>query len=191
MLDLSTNAIFISHDVVFDEHIFPFTSSSHSASFFSYRVLPSHSLLDPYLISTPSPIQSSLSSNDAPLSTSSRSHRVTKSPSYLQDFHCYFVSHVHHSISHPLSSVLAYDKLSPTHRAFVCSISSRIEPATYSQAAISPDWQRAMQKELTALEHNGTWSIVSLPAGKQPVGCKWVYKLKFCADGTLNSIKPV
>ena len=46
-----------------------------------------------------------------------------------------------------------------------------------------------MQEELYALEHNGTWSIVSLPAGKHPARCKWVYKLKFRADGTLERHK--
>lgn len=46
-----------------------------------------------------------------------------------------------------------------------------------------------MADELQALERNGTWSVVSLPAGKRPVGCKWVYKAKFLADGTLHRYK--
>ena len=33
LLDLSTNASFISHDVIFHEHIFPFTSISHLTQF--------------------------------------------------------------------------------------------------------------------------------------------------------------
>ncbi|RVW13591.1 hypothetical protein CK203_091908 [Vitis vinifera] len=39
------------------------------------------------------------------------------------------------------------------------------------------------------LEINGTWSILSLPPGKHPVGCKWVYKIKFRADGTVKQHK--
>ncbi|XP_070013288.1 uncharacterized mitochondrial protein AtMg00810-like [Nicotiana sylvestris] len=30
-----------------------------------------------------------------------------------------------------------------------------------------------MRQELNALEDNGTWSLVDLPVGKVPIGCKW------------------
>ncbi|KAG8479730.1 hypothetical protein CXB51_029255 [Gossypium anomalum] len=33
--------------------------------------------------------------------------------------------------------------------------------------------------EIQALEENGTWEVVSLPQGKVPIGCKWVYKETF------------
>ncbi|RVX06823.1 Retrovirus-related Pol polyprotein from transposon RE2 [Vitis vinifera] len=33
---------------------------------------------------------------------------------------------------------------------------------------------------------NGTWSLTTLPHGKWVVGCKWVYKLKLRADGSLE-----
>ncbi|RVW45089.1 Retrovirus-related Pol polyprotein from transposon RE2 [Vitis vinifera] len=36
---------------------------------------------------------------------------------------------------------------------------------------------------------NGTWSLTTLPHGKWVVGCKWVYKLKFQADGSLKRHK--
>ena len=43
--------------------------------------------------------------------------------------------------------------------------------------------------EITAHEDNDTWLICSLPAGKQAVGCKWVFKVKLNADGTLERYK--
>ncbi|XP_031262969.1 uncharacterized protein LOC116121164 [Pistacia vera] len=46
-----------------------------------------------------------------------------------------------------------------------------------------------MQQEIQALERNGTWSLVPLPPGKVPIGCKWVYKLKYKADDTLERYK--
>lgn len=46
-----------------------------------------------------------------------------------------------------------------------------------------------MNVKLQVLEINGTWSILSLPPGKHPVGCKWVYKIKFRADGTVKQHK--
>jgi len=29
-----------------------------------------------------------------------------------------------------------------------------------------------MQRELNALEYNETWSLMDLPPGKRPIGCK-------------------
>ena len=46
-----------------------------------------------------------------------------------------------------------------------------------------------MDKEIQALLENGTWDIVSLPSGKKPIGCKWVYKAKHRADGNLERLK--
>ena len=46
-----------------------------------------------------------------------------------------------------------------------------------------------MNKEISALQENQTWEVVSLPANKKPIGCKWVYKVKYKADGTIERYK--
>ena len=46
-----------------------------------------------------------------------------------------------------------------------------------------------MDMELQALESNGTWSLVTLPPRKQHIGCKWVYKIRYKADGTIEHYK--
>ena len=46
-----------------------------------------------------------------------------------------------------------------------------------------------MKKELQALEENHSWDIVSLPTGKKAISCKWVYKSKLNADGSLERLK--
>ncbi|KAM2306236.1 hypothetical protein ACFXTH_025703 [Malus domestica] len=46
-----------------------------------------------------------------------------------------------------------------------------------------------MEVEMEALQKNGTWSVESLPQGKRPVGCKWVFTIKHKADGTIDRYK--
>lgn len=46
-----------------------------------------------------------------------------------------------------------------------------------------------MQTEIQALEANNTWILTSLPSGKKPIGCKWVFKTKLCADGSIERHK--
>lgn len=64
-----------------------------------------------------------------------------------------------------------------------------LKPTTYRQVVKDPLWCTAMQTELNALESNNTWQIVDLPPNKRVVGCKWLYKVKYKADGTLDRYK--
>lgn len=43
-----------------------------------------------------------------------------------------------------------------------------------------------MTQEFEALHANNTWDLVPLPIGKKPIGCKWVYKIKHKADGSIK-----
>lgn len=42
---------------------------------------------------------------------------------------------------------------------------------------------------MEALEKNKTWELMKLPAGKKPVGCKWIYTVKYKADGWIERYK--
>lgn len=42
-----------------------------------------------------------------------------------------------------------------------------------------------MKAKISALEDNGTWSIVDIPTGKVPISCKWVYKVKYTFLGVV------
>ena len=44
-------------------------------------------------------------------------------------------------------------------------------------------------EEKTALEKNGTWEIVQKPEDKSPVGCKWVFTIKYKSDGLVECYK--
>lgn len=42
---------------------------------------------------------------------------------------------------------------------------------------------------MAALQQNGTWDLVPLPTGEKTVGCKWVFNVKYLADGTIDRYK--
>jgi len=46
-----------------------------------------------------------------------------------------------------------------------------------------------MNDEYNALLCNKTWTLTPLPLGAEPVGCKWLFKNKYNADGSLQRHK--
>ena len=60
------------------------------------------------------------------------------------------------------------------------------EPVTFQQAISANDgldWQAAMAEEKESLERNNTFTLVDLPAGRKAIKGKWVYKIKYNAEG--------
>lgn len=54
---------------------------------------------------------------------------------------------------------------------------------------LNPHWKNAMNLEMSAIEKNKTWEVVPLPHGKKAIGSKWVFKVKYKVDGTLERYK--
>jgi hypothetical protein len=46
-----------------------------------------------------------------------------------------------------------------------------------------------MDEEMAALDANATWELVALPKDKKVIRCKWVYKVKHNADGSVSRYK--
>ncbi|RVX07454.1 Retrovirus-related Pol polyprotein from transposon TNT 1-94 [Vitis vinifera] len=63
---------------------------------------------------------------------------------------------------HPIGNYVTYEGLSPSYRAFATSLDDT---------------------------QNGTWTITDLPVGKRPVGCKWIFTIKYKADGSVERFK--
>jgi len=64
-----------------------------------------------------------------------------------------------------------------------------LEPFNYKQAMAHPHWFRAMKSKYDALLNNYTWTLTALPSDANLVGCKWVFKRKFNAEGFLQRYK--
>lgn len=64
-----------------------------------------------------------------------------------------------------------------------------VEPRNHVEAAADPQWRNAMDEEYRALLANKTWHLVQPPPNCNLIDCKWVFKLKHRADGTIDRYK--
>eukprot|EP00253_Pinus_taeda_P029021 PITA_29021 len=63
------------------------------------------------------------------------------------------------------------------------------ERRTVKEAVDSEDgklWKEAMVDEMKSLHKNDAWDLVELPAGRKPIGSKWVFKKKTNAEGKVE-----
>ena len=66
----------------------------------------------------------------------------------------------------------------PLARAMLAYID---EPQTLNEALERDDgdlWYEAWESEVDSLVRNRTWVLTSLPAGREPIGCRWLFKRK-------------
>lgn len=92
-------------------------------------------------------------------------------------------------MSYLIAHYVSYDKFSVRHRNFIATLTAGKEPTSFKEAMKDDGWRKAMQEEIRALENNGTWVMESLPSDKKALGSKWVYKVKFKSDGSIERLK--
>ncbi|XP_013632827.1 PREDICTED: uncharacterized protein LOC106338383 [Brassica oleracea var. oleracea] len=146
---------------------------------------------------------------EVPVQNTTRTRRHGKAPSYLLDCHCsliymdkalsyHFVSNITTSFPsletcstpcHPISSVLSYDNIKPSFKNVILTCSLETAPNSFKQAIKSVIWTKTMNVEFQGMALNKTFSVVSLPPGKNVVGCRWIYTIKYNADGSVERPK--
>jgi hypothetical protein len=130
--------------------------------------------------------------NNPPTELNRSNHRYSqriRTPSIRLKGYVTQINNVTSKINFPLENYLSFSNLSNSHRAFFINIIENKEPKSYSQAMHSAEWCEAMAKEIQALESNNTWVVCPLQEGKSAIGCKWVYKIKYHSDGTIERHK--
>ncbi|KAJ0752905.1 putative RNA-directed DNA polymerase [Helianthus annuus] len=92
-------------------------------------------------------------------------------------------------VKYGIEKVVNYSNLSVDNFCFVASLNKSVEPNSYFEAIKDPRWIEAMNSEMEALYRNNTWVIVDLPKDRKPIGCKWVYRIKYKANGEIERYK--
>jgi hypothetical protein len=63
------------------------------------------------------------------------------------------------------------------------------EPTNFSQATNQKVWREAMQEEYDSIIHNDVWEVVPKYEGKSVVTSRWLYKIKYVVDGSIEKHK--
>ena len=63
------------------------------------------------------------------------------------------------------------------------------QPTCFDEAAKQKVWVDAMNNEIEAIERNNTWDLVDLPADKNVISVKWIYKDKLNEKGEIEKHK--
>jgi hypothetical protein len=195
-LHLDSGRVYISRDVIFHEDQFPFAAVS--------PVSPSPSPVQapvlPPLLPTP-PVTSQL--QIPAVVSSSNSFSSSPSPTFAESSQPNSNSHtdsppvrVHPMRTRSMNHIFQQRQLTdgtiryPVPQVLVAETDSAlIEPTCFSNAVKVPEWRNVMQVEYNALLQNQTWSLVAKQPSHNLVGCKWVFKLKRKADGSIERHK--
>ncbi|KAL5854769.1 hypothetical protein ACOSQ4_004571 [Xanthoceras sorbifolium] len=166
-----SSRIYISRHVLFTEGKFPYQDLFHPKPPVHYPQSSSH--LQP--VTAPvSFSQLQLSVISAPLShiaasTSSFYPMITRSKSGIYKPKSYLSS----ASSLPLSATTTIDTVVDV-------------PASVQAVLADPKWNATMQSEFDALKRNKTGSLVPYSQDQTVIGCKWIFRVKYRADGTRN-----
>lgn len=90
---------------------------------------------------------------------------------------------------YPLANHVSFHRFCPPHKKFLQDLNNIPIPRNVLEALKKKEWKEAMREEMCALEKNNTWELVKRPSGKNIVDCKWIFTLKYKADGSLERYK--
>ncbi|CAH9146153.1 unnamed protein product [Cuscuta epithymum] len=181
-LDLNTGKIFIARIVRFDENCFPLSQASQLQA-----TPPSTQTSSPWCICT-LPGCSRVHQSSQPESSSPGPQHLlaptaaTRPPSSSNRHPPASRPHrTHHMVLRHMTRSIA-----PTANLTTTPTS---EPTCFTQAVKSAVWRQAMDTEFNALLANQTWELIPPTPSMNIIGCKWVFRIKHKADGTIDRYK--
>ncbi|XP_075076395.1 uncharacterized protein LOC142163043 [Nicotiana tabacum] len=180
LFDLETKTIFVSRDVSFREHIFPFKENV---------TIPQDSF----------PTQASIPSHPDPSFLTSTDPHIPPTDNVLvienTNIHTTEVLQLDHTAQNTEVAEVEHDEQN-TYIDLVPNTEPELDVSSDNRIPVSRNDQEPRKTtrtskppEIQALEDNRTWEIVGLPAWKQAIGSKGVYKIKYKANGEIERYK--
>ena len=215
LLNLLTDQIFISRDVIFHEHIFSFQQSSLTR--YKYPILaffpkypPIHidtACKDEEMIpstvteqaqeqldsATTSPVGPAVETSISPQPVPPTQHlpalmRTSSRVSKKPGWPQDYVTVT--TIRSLILDDLTYEHICPDYRAYLSATAHSAYLVLFTRAVQDEKWCAAMILELRALEDNNTWLIITLPPGKKAIGASEYIEVISIQTAELTNIKP-
>lgn len=101
--------------------------------------------------------------------------RTVRPPARLDDYETGYQTH-----RSQMNSALAF---------LTEAVLEDLEPTNFSDAMKSRNsdkWLNAMKDEINAFNENDTWDLVPLPPGKRTIDNRWVLRVKYKPDGSID-----
>ncbi|GJU13209.1 retrotransposon protein, putative, ty1-copia subclass [Tanacetum coccineum] len=92
------------------------------------------------------------------------------------------------NVKYGIEKFMNYSKLKGDHLCFATALNKFVEPTCLSDALFDPNWVETMNNKIEALRNN-TWTECDLPHRRKPIGCKWIWKIKYKAFGEVERYK--
>ncbi|WZZ64845.1 hypothetical protein YC2023_076215 [Brassica napus] len=115
-----------------------------------------------------------------------RSTRLRKDPSTWVNTRVYYNAQ---AVEHPSQAVCSFAQYPEEHCAFMVNLDENYIPRSYEEAIMDKEWKESVGAEAGAMIKNDTWYESELPKGKKAVSSKWIFTIKYKADGKVERKK--
>ncbi|KAL0744719.1 hypothetical protein Bca101_101224 [Brassica carinata] len=115
-----------------------------------------------------------------------RSTRIRKDPSSWVNTRVYYNAQ---AVEHPSQAVCSFAQYPEAHCAFMVNLDENHIPRNYEEAMKDKEWKESVGAEAGAMIKNDTWYERELPKGKKAVSSRWIFTIKYKADGQIERKK--
>ncbi|WZZ35042.1 hypothetical protein YC2023_018443 [Brassica napus] len=115
-----------------------------------------------------------------------RSTRIKRDPSNWVNSRVYYNAQ---AVEHPSQAVCSFAEFPEEHYAFMISLDESYVPRTYEEAMLDKEWKESVGAEAGAMIKNDTWYESELPKGKRAVSSRWIFTIKYLANGQIDRKK--
>lgn len=80
----------------------------------------------------------------------------------------------------------------PRKPKLICAAHEILQPRNFKEMTTLPEreyWEEAQLDQMTTLWEMKTWELVPRPTDKPVIGCKWDFRVKTLADGSIDKLK--
>ncbi|WZY94094.1 hypothetical protein YC2023_066423 [Brassica napus] len=115
-----------------------------------------------------------------------RSTRIRRDPSNWVNTRVYYNAQ---AVEHPSQAMCSFAEFPEEHMVFMCNLDENEIPRSYEEAMKHKVWRDSVGDERDAMIRNDTWYESELPRGKKAVSSRWIFTIKYLANGEIDRHK--